>query len=123
MPFSRAESPVGPCHAETHVATIMSVLVSLLCMIWLSLAFDFGASDFPSRTYPYFSSGRLIAGALVPFLVLYVQGLFSLVPGGHRDALSLAALLLLCTGMTISEIMVNSPVFGSWFNWYHLWVF
>lgn len=123
MCFNRADSPVGPCYAETQAAMILSVLVSLMCMMWLSLALDFGDSFAPTRSYPYLSSGRLVAGAFVPLLVLYVQGLYSLLPGSQRDALAMTVLFLLCAGMTISDIMVNSPVFDSWFNLYHLWVF
>jgi hypothetical protein len=122
-PFGEADRPVCPCPCETEIAIILSVLVSILCMMWLSLAFDFGDLNAPTRAYPYLSSGRLIVGALVPLFVLYVQGLYSLLPRGHRDALCLAALFLLCVGITISDIMVNSPVFGSWFNLWHLWMF
>ena len=40
----------------------------------LSIQFDFGNCINPSREHPYFTSGRLLSGALIPFAVVYVYG-------------------------------------------------
>jgi hypothetical protein len=42
---------------------------------FLSLQFDFGACINPSRERPYFFQGRLMAGAMIPFAMVYVYGL------------------------------------------------
>jgi len=50
------------------------VALSLLTLAALSIAFEYGASTYPSRRSPYFASGRLILEMLVPFLILYLDG-------------------------------------------------
>jgi hypothetical protein len=69
----RAASP-GSLSAVTAMVWA-SVTLSVICLVALSISFEYGTSFFPSNAHPYFTSGRLIAGALIPFLVLYVEGL------------------------------------------------
>ncbi len=86
---------------------------------YLSVIYDFDDCAYPSREYPYFTSGRLILGALIPFLLLYVYGLDCLL---HRSGnkwlrpLALAGMILF---MLISEIITDWSVFSSQYNWYH----
>jgi hypothetical protein len=86
----------------------------------LSLAFDFGSCPYPSREHPYFSSGRYLSGALIPFALLYVHGLDGLLararPAWTRAAL-LAAILAVAT---LSEVVLNRVAFGSQYNWFAL---
>jgi hypothetical protein len=85
-----------------------------------SLAFDFGAWEYPSKGNPVLTSGRLMIGALIPFLLLYVYGLSQLLGWrGNRWAapMGLAAILVL---ITVSEIVVNRPAFASSYNFFHL---
>ena len=42
---------------------------------FLSIIYDFHDCYYPSLAYPYFTSGRLMLGALIPFLLLFVYGL------------------------------------------------
>jgi len=51
-----------------------SVLLGLATLVALSASFDYGNCRFPSEEQPYFTAGRLVAGALIPFLALYVDG-------------------------------------------------
>ena len=51
-----------------------------LCFPWcsrssVSVSFDFGRCPDPSKASPYLTSGRLITGALVPFVIMYLRGL------------------------------------------------
>ena len=85
-----------------------------------SIAFDFGTCFYPSPAYPYLTSGRLLCGALIPFLVLYVHGLDSAlrpVKSGAARMLALGGIVLL---IAISELVVSLPAFSSEFNWFHL---
>jgi hypothetical protein len=85
-----------------------------------SIAFDFGNCFYPSAAYPYLTSGRLLSGALIPFLLLYVHGLdraFGPIKSGVARMLALGGVVLL---MAISELIVRLPAFSSEYNWFHL---
>jgi len=84
----------------------------------LSIQFDFGNCINPSREHPYFTSGRLLSGALIPFAVVYVYGV-SWVCRQISPALPLIALGLIVVLLTSSEILVNRVVFLSEHNWFH----
>jgi len=49
-------------------------LAGIAFLALLSIQFDFGSCINPSREHPYFTSGRLLSGALIPFAVVYVYG-------------------------------------------------
>ena len=85
-----------------------------------SIVFDFGQCQNPSAAYPYFTSGRLLCGALIPFLALYVHGLdkaFGPAKSGAARMLALGGIVLL---LALSEFMLNRPAFASEYNWFHL---
>jgi hypothetical protein len=104
-----------------HTAVWASVILSVLCLVVLSVSFEYGHStSYPSPQFPYFTSGRLIAGALVPFLILYVDGLASLLSPLSRVAAPLLFVLLLSVAMTVSEVALTTPVFANAYNWFHL---
>jgi hypothetical protein len=84
----------------------------------LSIQFDFGNCINPSREHPYFTSGRLLSGALIPFAVVYVDGV-SWVCRRINTALALIVLGLIVVFVTTSEIFVIQPVFASEHNWFH----
>jgi hypothetical protein len=85
----------------------------------LSVKYDFQDCFYPSRAHPFFVSGRLLLGALIPFLLLFAFGLDQALKKFGRAAKSavLAALLLF---MLISEIVVDRSLFANTYNWFHL---
>jgi hypothetical protein len=85
----------------------------------LSIMFDFGKCVNPSPAHPYFSSGRLITGALIPFLLLYVRGLDWALGSRENGRLTLGALTTLAIVITISEVFINLPPFSSRYNLFH----
>jgi hypothetical protein len=97
-----------------------SVSMSVLSLAVLSMAFDFGDSFYPSAEHPFFTSGRLISGALVPFLILYVEGVAYLFRPWSRVAGPLAFVALTAAGATVSEVLLTLPVFANPLNWFHL---
>lgn len=97
-----------------------SVVLSICSLAVLSIAFDFGNSSYPSVKHPYFTSGRLIIGMVVPFLILYVEGLAFLLKWLTGTIGPLVFVGLTCVIMTISEIALTWPVFPNEFNWFHL---
>lgn len=88
-------------------------------LLLLSIQFDFGDCVNPSREHPYFTSGRLLSGALIPFAVVYVYGV-SWLCRRINAALALIVLGLIVVFATTSEILVNRVVFLSDHNWFHL---
>jgi hypothetical protein len=98
---------------------LASVGVSVLFLMAISLRFDFGESGYPSRQSPYLASGRLILGVLVPFALLYLDGLTRCLRklGRYAPATAIASLVLVTTA---AELWLHAEVFRSRFNWYHL---
>ncbi len=97
-----------------------SVLVSAFCLAALSVWFEYGRCFYPSQKHPYFTSGRLIAGALVPFLVLYVDGVTFLMQRLCRVVGPLASLALTSLLMIVSEVVLTRHIFANPYNWFRL---
>lgn len=86
----------------------------------LSIGFDFGRCVFPSRDHPYFTSGRLMMGALVPFALLYTHGVSEIVRRSRIGFPAWIGVSLLVAIASISEVAVKHNVFASEHNWFHL---
>jgi hypothetical protein len=86
---------------------------------FLSIIYDFQDCFYPSRMHPYFTSGRLLLGALIPFLLLFVFGLDRALSGFGASAkfFTLAGLILF---MLTSEVMIDWPIFANSYNWFHM---
>ena len=97
-----------------------SVCAAMAFLGFVSIIYDFHDCFYPSRAHPYFTSGRLMLGALVPFLLLAVYGLdrmFSFTRKTWPRWLALAGLVCF---MLVSEMATDWPVFFSKYNWFHL---
>ena len=86
----------------------------------LSVIFDFGGSLYPSRQHPFFTSGRLLSAALIPFALLYVFGLDRALGRWKSERLRFLVLIAIVLLATVSEIAVNKPAFSSEYNWFHM---
>ena len=100
--------------------------LSMACFIaglvffgFLSVIYDFHNCPNPSREHPYFQAGRMILGALIPFLLLFVYGLERTLNhfGSAAKWIALAAMI---SAMLVLEIATDCPVFPNEYNWYHL---
>jgi hypothetical protein len=118
--LGRAANGLRRCQGLTRLVVWASVVLSVLALALLSTCFDYGRSPYPSTAHPYFTSGRLIAGALVPFAVLYVEGIAVVVSAFSREAAVLICVAAAAALMTASEVMLTAPVFASPYNWFHL---
>jgi len=101
----------------------MNLCIVLLFILFLgsvSTLYDFGNCWYPSRAHPYFTSGRLILGAMIPFLVLYVEGLSCIAKTIKGCISPIIPVFLISALITGTEIMINYKVFTSDFNWFHL---
>ena len=99
---------------------LLSFIAAVLFLAFVSIRFDFGDPVYPSRAEPYLWSGRYIAGALIPFIIVYVYGLHLALRWTHRTWRLFATVVIIVTAVTVSEIRVNRPVFSSDYNWFHL---
>ena len=100
-------------------SAILILLAGVGFLALLSVQFDFGNCINPSREHPYFTSGRLLSGALIPFAVVYVYGV-SWLCRRINTSLPLIVLALVVVFATTSEIFVNQVVLISEHNWFHL---
>jgi hypothetical protein len=109
----------GPGRERTTAGLCaLAVAAYVGVLTFLALRFDFGQCDHPSRAFPYFTSGRLVAGALVPFVALYARGLDALC--GRRPALLAAATAAAVAMMLLGQYAYLRPALGSEYNWFHL---
>lgn len=107
--------------AELASAAALALCVAIL--VALSLLFVFPEAANPSAQRPWFHQGRLIAGALLPFALLYVRGLCVLVSplaARVRAAAFWSVLLALCALCVGSELWLSRAVFRSAHNLLHL---
>jgi hypothetical protein len=100
---------------------LASFAMAVMFPALLSTVFDFGNCVYPSREHPYFTSGRLASGALIPFLVLYVYGLDQSIGGRRNHSAHWWVLGGFVALSTFSEIIVSFPVFFSQYNWFHMY--
>jgi hypothetical protein len=96
---------------------ILVMFVGMLAV--LSMRYDFGTCVNPSRKFPFFVSGRLIAGAILPFLLLYVCGLNRILTTFGLSSYLLAVVTVIVIAVTATEIFITLPVFASPYNWFH----
>jgi hypothetical protein len=100
--------------------------LGFLCMVGafaffavLSVKYDFHDCFYPSRAHPFFVSGRLMVGMLVPFMVWFACGL-DLLMKRFGYATKFFMLFGLLAFMLASEITIDLPVFSNEYNWFHL---
>ena len=113
---------------QAIAVAILTVAAGIAFLGLLSIQFDFGSCVNPSRSHPYFTSGRLLTGAIIPFALSYVYGicyLCRLATSRFRQAHWIATasgfvvLGAIIVFSQVSEIFITRPVFSSEHNWFH----
>ncbi len=97
-----------------------SFAVLVLFVAILSMAFDFGLCVYPSREHPYFTSGRMLIGAAVPFFLLYCHALNWALSWSPRIWLRIVLVAGIVLFITVSQLAINRPTFSSRYNFFHL---
>ena len=85
----------------------------------MSIVYDFHDCAYPSREHPYFVSGRLLLGALIPFLLCFVYGLDRLL-NRFDQKWKFGVLAMLIFLMAATEFVSDLPVYSNSYNWFHL---
>jgi hypothetical protein len=124
----RKQFALSAFQRQAIAVAILTVATGIAFLGLLSIQFDFGRCVNPSRSHPYFTSGRLLSGAIIPFALCYVYGISCLC----RLALSrfqqirwvntastLAVLGAIVVFSQASEILISYQVFASQHNWFH----
>jgi hypothetical protein len=86
---------------------------------FLSLIYDFQDCFYPSREHPYFTSGRLMLGALIPFLLLFVYGLDRALRK-FDNPVKFSVLAAIILFILVTESAIDWPVFANTYNWFHM---
>ena len=100
--------------------SLFLLVISVLFLAVLSMLYDFGTCRYPSQKLPYFVSGRLISGMLLPFLLLYLNGLGRICAKFRNPIIPIVVVSLIAISITYSELSITSKVFRSQFNWFHI---
>jgi hypothetical protein len=115
--FRKSKSGKG-MQRFTGLQTLLLVFASVLFMAAISLPFDFHDCVYPSRERPFFVSGRMISGALLPFVLIYVSGLELLLRPIRKWVPPAAVLACLMVFITFSEFQVRRVAFSSSYNFF-----
>jgi Predicted membrane protein (DUF2142) len=109
-----------PFQRQSLWLALSSFAVLVLFLAVLSIAFDFGLCVYPSRGHPYFTSGRLLSAAAVPFYLLYSYALgraLARIPVQWLRIIVLGGIVLF---IAVSQSVLNCPAFSSRYNFFHL---
>jgi hypothetical protein len=87
---------------------------------FFSIIYDFGDCPNPSRDHPYFTSGRLMLGVLIPFVLLFLYGLDCVISPTKNKWTKPLVLAVMILSMLISEIVIDFPTFSNPYNWFHM---
>lgn len=102
---------------------LIFILVSyILFLMILSIRYDFGDCPYPSKEFPYFTSGRLILASLVPFLVIYIKGIEIIAAKISKriDPIIVIILIVLYSSFSQFAACIERGVFASPYNFFHL---
>jgi hypothetical protein len=98
---------------------LLSFVSIVAFLVILSISFDFGRCPYPSRDHPYFTSGRLLNAAAVPFFLLLIYAIERLSSWTKRDWLQWTLLSVTALFLVVSQVQVNAPAFSSRYNFFH----
>jgi hypothetical protein len=110
----------NPAQRQALWLSFGCVMTAVLFLAFLSIIYDFHDCFYPSRAHPYFTSGRLMLGALIPFMLLYLYGLDRALGWGKNQWLRPVWVVAMILFMLISEIITDWQMFPDAYNWFHL---
>lgn len=88
-------------------------------LVFLSIRFDFGDCPYPSREHPFFTSGRLLNAAAVPFFLLFAYAMERLAHWTRRSWVQWTALSVFAILTLGWQLSINAPALASRYNFFH----
>jgi len=88
-------------------------------LVYVSISFDFHDCCYPSREFPYLYCGRQALAAIIPFMLLLVTGLDTLLVS-LRAPVKFSILGALMALMLATEAAANRDIFSDSYNWFHM---
>lgn len=99
--------------------SLVCLAAEMVFFALLSVVYDFHDCPNPTREHPYFHAGRMMLGALIPFLLLFVYGMDRAL--NQFKAMSKFFILLACLGVMLAvEVATDWPALSNEYNWFHL---
>jgi hypothetical protein len=118
--LAKWSTPENRLSRISGLVSLYLFVASVLFLATISLPFDFHRCFYPSHELPYFVSGRIICGTLLPFALIYLSGfeyLWRPVRSYVHPVIPLAVFLIF---VTCSEMFIRRDVFHSAFNFLSL---
>lgn len=110
--------------SQTVRIALNLALAVFLCQVaflaTISMIYDFGSCPYPSRNHPYFTSGRLMTAAMVPWAIMIVATIEFAFSRAKTALPALAAIGCIVLVISASEIAANRPVLDSDFNFFSI---
>src|SRR4029077_13695993 len=88
-------------------------------LVLLSTRFDFGQCPYPSQAHPYFTSGRLLNAAAVPFFLLFAFAIERVTNWTNRQWPRWILLGVIAPVLLAWQLSINAPVLSSRYNFFH----
>jgi Predicted membrane protein (DUF2142) len=88
-------------------------------LVLLSIRYDFGQCPYPSRAHPFFTSGRLLNAAAVPFFLLFARAIEQVAAWTRRDWPRWFALAVVIIAICGWQLSIDAPAFSSRYNFFH----
>jgi hypothetical protein len=118
--FVRRRKALPEMQKWAALLSLSLVVGSILFLTLTSMALDYHNHGNPSRLHPFFVAGRIVSGALVPFVLIYASGLEVIGSLFRRWVPSLALLACLLLFITASEMRVRKGAVVSPYNFFAL---
>lgn len=118
--FMRNRTVLSSVQKWIRTQFVLLIAAGVAFLAAISLPFDYHDFGYPSQVHPFFVSGRIICGVLVPFAVVYLSGMELVSSLSRRWVPPIAVLACLLLFVTASEIRVRSVVFRSPYNFFAL---
>ncbi|MGC2062234.1 MAG: DUF2142 domain-containing protein [Thermodesulfovibrionales bacterium] len=99
---------------------LLIVAFSVIFLAGLSIVFDFGICQYPSRENPFLTSGRLLIGMIIPLLAVYLAGLNLILSKLKIKFNPIFLVIIIAVFITYSEISITCPIFSNEHNWFNI---